>query len=77
MFDLSGYGDPGFFNTFAKKHGSAPGFSFFADDHEAFNKLRSGFKADLADPIKPIDTARLKACDELLPALAQLPEVSS
>ncbi|UWQ50680.1 hypothetical protein [Leisingera caerulea] len=61
MFDLSGYGDPGFFNAFAKKHASAPGFSFFADGLGGFNTLRSGFKADLADPIKPIDTARLKA----------------
>lgn len=34
-------------------------------------------KMRAADPIKPIDTARLKAWDELLPALAQLPEVSS
>lgn len=90
VFDWSGYDDPGFFNAYVEKHGSAPEFSFFADDHEGFNKLRSGFKADLAHPcsgligkmraadlIQPIDTARLDAWDELLPALTKLPEVSS
>lgn len=90
VFDWSGYDDPGFFNSYVEKHGGPPNFSFFADDHEGFNKLRSGFKADLAHPcsgligkmraadlIEPIDTSRIDAWGEVLPTLANLPAVSS
>ncbi len=90
VFDWSGYDDPSFFNAYVEQHGGAPNFSFFADDHEGFNKLRAGFKADLAHPcsgligkmraadlIQPIDTSRLNAWADFLPTLAKLPEVSA
>ena len=73
IFDWAGYEDPGFFDEYMKKHKKAPDYSFFADEEEAFQKIRTGFRADLAHPcsqsavkwrkagiIEPIDTSRLK-----------------
>ena len=73
IFDWAGYEDPGFFGEYMEKHGKAPDYSFFADEEEAFQKIRTGFRADLAHPcsqsavkwrkagiIEPIDTSRLK-----------------
>lgn len=90
VFDWSGYDDPGFFGAYVEKHGAAPNYSFFADDHEGFNKLRSGFKADLAHPctsvvgkmraadlVSPIDVSKLDSWGDMLPTLANLPFVSS
>ncbi len=50
VFDWSGYEDPAFHEAFVDKHGFSPNFTFFADEEEAFQKLRAGFKADLAHP---------------------------
>jgi len=73
IFDWAGYEDPGFFDDYMKKYKKAPDYSFFADEEEAFQKIRTGFRADLAHPcsqsavkwreagiIEPIDTSRLK-----------------
>lgn len=82
VFDWSGYEDKGFFKNYVDKHGSAPSYSFFGSEEEAFTKLRSGFKSDLAHPcigvtkkwadaklIKPLDTSKIKNWDKLLPAI--------
>ncbi|WP_328803313.1 extracellular solute-binding protein [Ruegeria haliotis] len=66
-------------------HGAAPNFSFFADEEEGFNKLRTGFSANLTHPCLgalpkfkaagltlPIDTSRLENWDKILPALTGL-----
>lgn len=50
VFDWSGYEEDGFFIKYAEKHGSGPTYSFFGEEEEAFQKLRSGFKADVAHP---------------------------
>ncbi len=50
IFDWAGYEDPGFFAEYMEKHGKAPDYSFFADEEEAFQKIRTGFRADLAHP---------------------------
>ncbi|MBT3214811.1 MAG: extracellular solute-binding protein [Deltaproteobacteria bacterium] len=73
VFDWSGYEDPNFFQSYIKQHGDSPTFAYFADEEEAFQKIRAGFRADLAHPcsqsvvkwresgiIEPIDTSRLK-----------------
>lgn len=72
VFDWAGYEDPEFFTAYIEKHGGPPTFSFFADEEEAFQKLRSGFKADVAHPcsqsvpkwmeaglLAPLDTSRI------------------
>lgn len=85
VFDWSGYEDPEFFPAYTAKHGDAPQFAFFGDEEEAFNKLRSGFKADIAHPcsqsipkwrdaglIKPLDTSRITAWGDLNPKLRDM-----
>ncbi len=78
IFDWAGYEDPEFFTAYTAKHGDSPSFAFFGDEEEAFQKLRSGFKADVAHPcsqsvpkwieaglLDPLDTARIDRWDEL------------
>lgn len=78
VFDWAGYEDPAFFSTYIEKHGDAPTFAFFGDEEEAFQKLRSGFRADAAHPcsqsvpkwieaglLAPLDTSRISRWDEL------------
>lgn len=48
VFDYSGFEDPAFHSTYVEKHGVSPRFAFFGDEEEAFQKLRSGFKADVS-----------------------------
>jgi spermidine/putrescine transport system substrate-binding protein len=72
VFDWSGYEEEGFFVEYAAKHGSGPTYAFFGEEEEAFQKLRSGFKADVAHPcsqsvdkwyqaglIEPWDTSKI------------------
>ena len=57
-------------------------FAFFGDEEEAFQKLRTGFKADVAHPcsqsvvkwrdaglLKPLDTSRIPEWDNILPGI--------
>ena len=43
VFDWAGYEDPAFHPAYTAKYGTEPDFSFFGDEEEAFQKLRSGF----------------------------------
>ncbi|MBR0557916.1 extracellular solute-binding protein [Ciceribacter sp. L1K23] len=85
IFDWSGYEDPAFHPAYAAKHGEEPEFSFFGDEEEAFQKLRSGFKADLAHPcsqsvskwrdaglLEPLDTAKLENWNDVLPGIQSM-----
>lgn len=89
VFDWAGYEDPGFHEGFVDKHSDSPTFAFFGDEEEAFQKLRAGFKADLAHPcsqsvpkwreaglLQPIDTGRVLAWGDLNPGLRDLPGFS-
>lgn len=79
VFDWAGYEDPEFYKAYNEKYGDAPTFSFFGDEEEAFQKLRAGFKADLAHPcsqsvvkwneaglLEPIDTSKIPEWDNLM-----------
>lgn len=72
IFDWAGYEDENFYQAYIEKHGDKPTYSFFSDEEEAFNKIRAGFKADMAHPcsqsvnkwrdagiIEPFDTSRM------------------
>lgn len=85
IFDWSGYEDPAFHPSYTAKHGSEPDFAFFGDEEEAFQKLRSGFKADLAHPcsqsvtkwreadlIEPLDTSKLTYWNDTDPGIAAM-----
>ena len=78
VFDWAGYEDPEFFKAYIEAHGTGPTFAFFGDEEEAFQKLRSGFRADVAHPcsqsvpkwieaglLEPLDTSRIDRWDEL------------
>ena len=48
VFDYPGFEDSAFHSKYVEQHGAAPTFAFFGDEEEAFQKLRSGFKADVS-----------------------------
>lgn len=78
VFDYSGFENPGFHADYIEAHGSSPDFAFFAEEEEAFQKLVSGFRADVAHicagsvtkwiesgVIEAWDTARIDAWGDL------------
>lgn len=78
VFDYSGFEDPAFHTQYAEKHGQEPGFTFFGDEEEAFQKLRSGFKTDVSHVcagsvtkwiesgiLEPWDTSKIPAWNDL------------
>lgn len=88
VFDWAGYEDPAFHEAYIEKNGGSPEFAFFGDEDEAFEKLRAGFEADLAHPcsqsvvkwrdaglLKPIDTSRITAWNDILPGIAAMPDL--
>ncbi|MGH6931371.1 MAG: ABC transporter substrate-binding protein, partial [Dongiaceae bacterium] len=71
-FTWSGYDVPEFFPAYGPKYGATPNLPIFADEEEAFQKLRAGFFADVVHPcsgrikrwrdagvIQPLDSSRL------------------
>ena len=86
VLDWGGFDDPTYYQDYTAKYGTAPSFSFFADEEEAFQKIRAGFQADLSHPcalnvnkwreagiLKPIDTSRLKNWAAVIPDLKTIP----
>lgn len=86
VFDWAGYEDPEFFTAYTEKHGDGPTFAFFGDEEEAFQKLRAGFRADVAHPcaqsvpkwieaglLEPLDTARIPRWAELEASFRDIP----
>ncbi len=82
VFDWSGYEDPAFHPAYTAKYGDEPTFTFFGDEEEAFQKLRSGFKADVAHPctqsvvkwreaglIEELDTSRITQWENINPGI--------
>jgi spermidine/putrescine transport system substrate-binding protein len=50
VFDWAGFEEQALIEPYVAKHGQMPTYSFFGDDDEAFQKVSSGFKADVAHP---------------------------
>lgn len=86
VFDWAGYEDPEFFTAYTAKHGQGPTFTFFGDEEEAFQKLRTGFQADAVHPcsqsvpkwieaglIAPLDTSRITRWDEIETSFRDIP----
>lgn len=85
-FTWAGYDIPELYKSYEEEHGTPPNYVIYADESEAFQKVRSGFTPDLAHPcsplvpqwreaglIQPIDTSRLANWDTIFPALKELP----
>ena len=86
VFDWAGFEEPAIFPGYAEKNGDNPTFAFYGDDDEAYQKLASGFKADLAHPcsqmvskyrdaglIEPWDISRIPAFDTIDPKFLASP----
>jgi spermidine/putrescine transport system substrate-binding protein len=82
VFDWAGWEMPGLFEAFAAEYGAGPTYSFYADDDEAFQKVSSGFKADVVHPcsqmvpkyraaglIEPWDVSRIPEFANISPAM--------
>jgi spermidine/putrescine-binding protein len=89
VFDWSGYEDPEFYKAYTEKYGNSPTFAFFGDEEEAFQKLRAGFKADLAHPcaqsvvkwreadlLQPLDTSKIAAWPHVMAGFRDMPGFS-
>lgn len=89
VFDWAGYEDPAFFTSYTEKYGGSPTYSFFGDEEEAFQKLRAGFKADLAHPcsqsvvkwreadlLEPLDTSRIPEWNNVMAGFRDMPGFS-
>lgn len=85
LFEWSGYEDPEFHKDYTAKHKDSPQYAYFGEEEEAFQKLRAGFKADIAHPctqslpkwreaglIKPIDKSRITAWNDLMPKMRDM-----
>jgi spermidine/putrescine transport system substrate-binding protein len=90
LFQWEDYVDPPFLSDYVKRFGDRPRTSIFADEDEAFAKLRAGFKADVMGPcyyefprwrdaglLQPIDTTKLKNWSKIPASLRVLPGISA
>jgi spermidine/putrescine-binding protein len=90
VFDWSGYEAEQFHPDYVAKHGDSPTFTFFGDEDEAFEKIRSGFKTDLAHPcsqsvvkwrdaglIEPLDTSKIAAWKDLNPGIMAMKDLAT
>lgn len=84
-FTWGGFDIPDYFDEYVAKHGELPNFATYGSAEEAFNKLRSGFVADLVLPclsdvprwsstglFQPIDTSRLSNWPDQIPELGNV-----
>ena len=78
VFDYSGFEDPAYHGAYVEAHGASPEFTFFGDEDEAFQKISTGFNADVthicagsvskfteSGLIEPWDTSRIDAYGDL------------
>ena len=77
VFDWAGWENPGLYADYVTKYGDGPTYSFFADDDEAFQKISSGFRADVGHPcsqmvIKYRDAGLIEPWD-----ISKIPEFAS
>ncbi len=88
VFDWAGFEEPALIGDYVAKHGQMPTYAFFGDDDEAFQKVSSGFKADVAHPcsqmvskyrdaglIEPWDVSRIPEFGEYRPAVPELADL--
>jgi spermidine/putrescine transport system substrate-binding protein len=82
--------DPPFLGEYKKTYRETPNITIFADEDEAFAKMRAGFKPDVMGPcyyeyprwreaglLQPIDTAKLKNWNKISPTLRALPGIGA
>src|SRR5262249_42122582 len=86
LFTWENWANPPFLGEYKEKHGKDPLSTIWADEDEAFAKMRAGFKPDVMAPcsyeferwqeaglIQPIDVRRLKYWKDIPDALKKIP----
>jgi putative spermidine/putrescine transport system substrate-binding protein/spermidine/putrescine transport system substrate-binding protein len=90
VFEWSGYEEPALHPAFSAKYAEPPEFAFFGDEDEAFEKMRAGFKADLAHPcaqnvvkwrdsglLQPLDPTRIAGWKDLNPGIMAMKNLAT
>jgi spermidine/putrescine transport system substrate-binding protein len=90
LFQWQDFMEQPFLADYEKAYGEKPAITIFADEDEAFSKMRAGFKPDVMGPcyyslprwkaaglLAPIDTSRLKNWNKISPVLRNLPGISA
>ena len=85
LFSFEDYTDKPFLADYEKTYGETPVTALYADEDEAFAKMRAGYKPDVMAPcyyefprwreaglIQPIDTAKLKNWRKIPPVLRDM-----
>lgn len=80
VFDWAGFENQALIEGYVAKNGDMPTYAFFGDEDEAFTKVSSGFRADVAHPcsqivqkyrdkglIEPWDTSRIPEFANIAP----------
>lgn len=84
-YTWSGYDLPDFHQAYVEKYGGTPEYAIFGDEEEALQRMRSGFRADVAHPctsnvvrwydagiLKPVDVGRLQHWPDVYPGFKKL-----
>ncbi|MBV9991812.1 MAG: extracellular solute-binding protein [Alphaproteobacteria bacterium] len=90
LFQWEDYMNPPFLHEYERKYKEPPKITIFADEDEAFAKMRAGFTPDVMGPcyyefprwqeaglLEPIDTKKLKNWDKISPTLRNLPGIDA
>lgn len=90
LFQWQDYMDPPFLADYERRYKQKPAITIFADEDEAFAKMRAGFKPDVMGPcyyelprweeaglLQPIDTSKLSNWHKISPTLRNLPGISA
>ena len=88
ILEWYGYEDAYYYPEYMAKYGRQPEFAFFADQEDALQRMRTGFRVDLvhlcaervsdarnAGLIKPLDTDRIPRWGDVTPKLLEMPGV--
>src|SRR6185312_15121341 len=88
LFQWEDYMNPPFLHEYEHTYKEPPKITIFADEDEAFAKMRAGYTPDVMGPcyyefprwqeaglIEPIDTRKLKNWDKISPTLRNLPGI--
>jgi spermidine/putrescine transport system substrate-binding protein len=90
LFQWEDYVQPPILADYVKAYGEKPNTVIFADEDEAFAKMKGGFRPDVMGPcyyefprwkeaglLQPIDTSKLKNWNKLSPTLRSLPGIDA
>jgi spermidine/putrescine transport system substrate-binding protein len=90
LFQWEDYMNPPFLADYEKKYGEKPNVAMFADEDDAFAKMRAGYHPDVMGPcyyefprwqeaglLQPIDTTKLKNWNKISPILRNLPGINA